>query len=70
MLPLPLPERGGFLDELKDFINVSSDQFVLVKAWLLATMRPQPSISALGGDRLCRISEKQSLSDAAGADRS
>lgn len=63
MLPLPLPERGGSLDELKDFINVSSDQFVLVKAWLLATMRPNrpyPLLAAIGAagsakSNLCRM---------------
>jgi hypothetical protein len=41
MLPLPVPERGGSIEVLKPFLNLSSrSDFVLVVAWLLATLRP------------------------------
>jgi len=40
MLPLPVPERGGSIDALRSFLNLSSqDDFVLVVAWLLAALR-------------------------------
>jgi hypothetical protein len=63
MKPLPVPERGGSLDELAHFLNVSRDQFVLVKEWLLAALRPKgpyPLMVALGSagsakSNLCRI---------------
>jgi hypothetical protein len=51
MKPLPVPERGGSIDELESFINVSRQQFVLVKAWLLAALRPKgpyPLMVAIG----------------------
>ena len=32
ILPLPEPQHGGSLNELRDFINVDDDQFVLVVA--------------------------------------
>ena len=41
MLPLPIPEPGGSIDELAPFLNVSPDHFVLVKGWLLAALRSQ-----------------------------
>ena len=41
MLPLPVPERGGSIEVLKPFLNLSSrNDFVLVVAWLLAALRP------------------------------
>jgi hypothetical protein len=41
MLPLPLPVRGGSIDELKPFLNVRRDEdFLLVVCWVLAAMRP------------------------------
>jgi hypothetical protein len=41
MLPLPVPERRGSIEALKPFLNLSSrNDFVLVVAWLLATLRP------------------------------
>jgi len=40
MLPLPLPQRGGSIEELASFLNLSSrNDFVLVVAWVLATLR-------------------------------
>src|SRR5438046_7757433 len=42
MLPLPAPERGGSIEALWPFLNLSSrNDFVLVVAWLLATLRPR-----------------------------
>jgi hypothetical protein len=41
MLPLPVPEPGGSIEALGSFLNLSSrSDFVLVVAWLLATLRP------------------------------
>ena len=42
MLPLPVPERGGSIDALRSYLNLSNrDDFVLVVAWLLAALRPR-----------------------------
>jgi hypothetical protein len=42
MLPLPVPERGGSIEALLPLLNLSSqNDFVLVAAWLLATLRPR-----------------------------
>jgi hypothetical protein len=41
MLLLPVPEQGGSIEALLPFLNLSSrNDFVLVVAWLLATLRP------------------------------
>jgi hypothetical protein len=41
MLPLPVPERGGSIEALRSFLNLSSqNDFVLVVGWLLAALRP------------------------------
>lgn len=41
MAPLPTPERGGDLNELRKFINVpDDDSWVLLIAWLVAALRP------------------------------
>ena len=40
LLPLPIPQRGGSLGELRSFLNLpGEDDLVLVAAWLLATLR-------------------------------
>ena len=42
MLPLPVPEPGGSIEALGALLNLSSrSDFVLVVAWLLATLRPR-----------------------------
>lgn len=42
MLPLPEPERGGSLAELRPFLNLDGeDAFILICAWLVAALRPQ-----------------------------
>ena len=40
MRPLPLPEAGGDLDELRRFINVSDEQWPLLLGWLVGTFEP------------------------------
>lgn len=40
MLPLPEPEHGGSLDELRPFVNVANRDWPLVVAWLVAALRP------------------------------
>jgi hypothetical protein len=41
-LPLPVPVRGGSVDDLRSFVNLRSEgDFVLVVAWLLAAVRNQ-----------------------------
>jgi hypothetical protein len=37
---LPVPERGGTLDELRRFVNVSDAEWPLLAAWLLFALRP------------------------------
>jgi hypothetical protein len=52
MLPLPVPERGGSIEALLPLLNLSSrNDFVLVAAWLLATLRsdgPYPLLAIFG----------------------
>ena len=56
MLPLPVPERGGSIEMLWLFVNLSSqNEFVLIVAWLLAALRsggPYPLLSvAVSGEQ-------------------
>ena len=37
---LPVPERGGSLDELRRFLNVDQQGWTLIKAFLVAALRP------------------------------
>jgi hypothetical protein len=40
MAPLPVPERGGCIDELRQFLNVEIEgDFKLITAWMLAALR-------------------------------
>jgi hypothetical protein len=52
MLPLPVPQGGGSIEELASFLNLPSrNDFVLVVAWLLATLRadgPYPALAVSG----------------------
>jgi hypothetical protein len=52
MQPLPLPVRGGSIDSLASFLNLSSENdFMLIVAWLLAAMRaggPYPVLGIAG----------------------
>jgi hypothetical protein len=38
--PLPAPERGGGLDELRRFLNVDHQGWTLIKSFLVAALRP------------------------------
>ena len=38
--PLPAPERGGGLDELRRFLNVDHQGWTLMRAFLVAALRP------------------------------
>ena len=40
MLPLPVPTRGGSIELLRPYINVTDDGFPLMIAWLTAALRP------------------------------
>jgi hypothetical protein len=52
LLPLPVPQSGGSVDDLRSFLNVkSNDDFELALAWLLAAMRdrgPYPLLALMG----------------------
>ena len=52
MLALPVPEQGGSIEALLPFLNLSCrNDFVLVVAWLLATLRssgPYPVLAVSG----------------------
>jgi hypothetical protein len=39
MKSLPLPVKGGSLDELDKFLNIYEDDLKLVKAWLITTLK-------------------------------
>lgn len=40
LLPLPVPQQGGSIEPLASFLNLANrNDFVLVVAWLLATLR-------------------------------
>lgn len=42
VLSLPLPERGGSIEELRSFLNVANnDDFALLTLWTLAALRPR-----------------------------
>src|SRR5262249_50993784 len=48
MLPLPLPTRGGSLDELRALLNVQDDDtWVKMTAWLLGTSLPSGTYAGL-----------------------
>src|SRR6478672_7532499 len=51
-VPLPVPERGGSIQALQSFLNLSNqNDFVLVVAWLLAALRssgPYPLLAISG----------------------
>ena len=38
--PLPEPERGGSLEELRPFLNVDHNGWILIRAFLVAALRP------------------------------
>ena len=51
MLPMPIPVKGGNINELQSVLNVQPSDFVLAVGWLLQTMNPigpYPLIDAHG----------------------
>jgi hypothetical protein len=49
MLQLPLPLKGGSINELRPFLNISSDaDFVLTVSWILAGLNPSGPFPVLG----------------------
>ncbi len=40
MLPIPTPERGGSINELRKFINVTDESWPLVAGWLVGAFCP------------------------------
>ena len=40
MAPLPTPIMGGAVEQLRPFLNVTDDDWLLVVAWLMAALRP------------------------------
>lgn len=53
MLPLPLPVRGGAIEELRPFVNLADADFLLVIAFLLDMLRvgrPHPVLYLAGGE--------------------
>jgi DNA polymerase I-like protein with 3'-5' exonuclease and polymerase domains len=49
MLPLPVPERGGSINELRQFVNVRSDaDFILLIAFALKLLRDEGAYPVLG----------------------
>src|SRR6202035_5195096 len=40
MMSLPIPERGGSVEELQPFLNVIPDLSILVKGWALCALCP------------------------------
>ena len=51
--PLPTPQKGTSLQDLREFINVNDDDFRLVLGWILATLNPmvKSPILWLNGDK-------------------
>nr|MDQ5827309.1 hypothetical protein [Chloroflexota bacterium] len=47
MLPLPEPERGGDISRLRDYVNVTDDDWVLIASWLIAAYRPDKPFPVL-----------------------
>jgi hypothetical protein len=51
MQPLPFPVRGMSIDQLRPFLNINANDFVLVVAYLLAAFRaggPYPVLALIG----------------------
>lgn len=51
--PLPVPERGGFLDDLRGLLNVTDESWPLIRGWLVAAVVPDVPhpVLMLGGEQ-------------------
>jgi hypothetical protein len=47
MAPLPAPVRGGSVGDLRPFLNMNDDDFVLAVAWLVGAFHPDGPYTAL-----------------------
>ena len=69
--PLPVPERGGSIDMLRDLVNLpNDDDFVLMVTWLLTALRhsgQHPPLVPSGSEGAAK---SNSHGDPAGSDRS
>ena len=57
MLPLPEPAKGGSIEQLRPFINVTDDDWKLLVAWLMAAIRstgPYPILVVNGEHGSCK----------------
>ncbi len=52
MLPIPEPQKGGSIDDLKKLVPVSDDDFVILVAWVLSAFRARGPhwILSIGGE--------------------
>jgi hypothetical protein len=70
MLPLPAPEAGGALDELRRLVNVLDERdWVLIVAWLLAALRergPYPVLVLAGEQGSAKIVSGEAAARARG----
>lgn len=41
MLALPIPERGGSIDELRPLVNLDDEEWILLVSWLIGTLSPK-----------------------------
>lgn len=49
--PLPEPEAGGDFEELREYLNLDDEQWLLVRGWVVALLfptRPQPILCLVG----------------------
>jgi hypothetical protein len=72
MLALPIPERGGSVEELQPFLNIGDDQFTLAIGWLLAALRswgPYPLAVLIGPAGSAKSSFAKILRDLTDPDR-
>jgi len=65
LLELPAPERGGSVDELRDFLNLQDeDSFRLLVGWLVAALRhsgPYPLLALTGEQGCCKTTTARVL---------
>ena len=57
LLPLPDPEAGGTLSDLRDFVNADGDDWILLQAWLVGALHPRgpyPTLVVTGEQGSCK----------------
>ena len=48
MTALPIPQSGGTIDDLRPFVNVGGDDWILLVAWLFGAFQPKGPYAVLG----------------------